>query len=138
MVSSSHMYQFLHPEYLSESIANAIKALKGYEFDAVAFRGMSGALIGPPVALALGKTMILVRKPDDDSHSGMTVEGDKSAQRYIILDDFKASGRTKRTMIEEIREFAPDANCLGLLEVQYISQDTLDRCKKSKKLYELV
>lgn len=124
---SSHMQDFLDPERLQEKIDLAVRALAGYEFDSIAFRGMSGALIGPPVALRLNKSMLLVRKDEDDSHSSSKVEGDRNVKRYIILDDFSCSGDTMEAIKSELKEFAPKAECLGLLQALYVNEYDFER-----------
>jgi len=75
-------------------MAKAIRK-SGIEFDAIAFRGNSGALLASPLATLLKKHLILVRKNTADSHSYTTVEGcSKRNCRYIIVDDLIASGKT--------------------------------------------
>lgn len=77
-------------------------------FDAIAVRGMSGVSIGAVLAHALNKHLILVRKGDGnlkDDHSQYRIEGPlywSPLQRYIILDDFVASGYTVRTIRHQI------------------------------------
>jgi adenine/guanine phosphoribosyltransferase-like PRPP-binding protein len=100
---------------LKETLRIAAKTLRKYEFDAIAFTGMSGALLAPTLALRLEKNLLMVRKPGD-SHSGMRVEGDKAALRYVIVDDFMASGRTVRTILKEVADFAWNAQCIGVCE----------------------
>jgi hypothetical protein len=108
-------------EKLRTLIPKVVRALTKYDFDALAFRGMSGTLIGPSVALAMDKTMILVRKPGVDCHSTYPVEGDQGARRYIIIDDMISSGATAKTIINEIKEFAPNAECLGVIQVNTVA-----------------
>ena len=57
-----HMPSYSHAGYLENIIQveklrvlipKVIKALEKYDFDTLAFRGMSGTLIGPSVALAM-------------------------------------------------------------------------------------
>ncbi len=72
------------------------------QFDAIAFCGMSGALVAPSVADALDKHLIMVRKADDGSrHSSLPVEGILEG-RYLILDDFISSGRTVKFIMAQI------------------------------------
>lgn len=70
-------------------------------FDAVVFRGMSGALIAPIVAWELEKGLVAVRKPNElaASHSDNLVEGGDDGMRYLIVDDMIVSGCT----VDEIR-----------------------------------
>jgi adenine/guanine phosphoribosyltransferase-like PRPP-binding protein len=65
-------------------------------FTHIAVCGISGVSIGAPIAIALNKNLIVVRKADDLSHSHSRVEGVPidSHFNYVFLDDFISSGRT--------------------------------------------
>jgi adenine/guanine phosphoribosyltransferase-like PRPP-binding protein len=115
----------------------AQQVLQEYDFDTIAFRGMSGAFLGPSIATAMEKQMILVRKPEDKTHSKMRVEGNRAANRYVIVDDFIASGDTKRAIIDAISTWAPDANFVGLLEVHDLHQIDIDRYRQRNKPFPL-
>lgn len=119
----------LETKRLRKSIALAVKALKFFEFDAIAFRGMSGAMIAPMLALRLDKTLIMVRKNPSDSHSGLRVEGDKAARRYVIVDDFVSMGDTACEIIKQVNGWAPEAECIGVLQVRKLYTDFLDGIK---------
>jgi len=131
---SDYLYKFLNPSRLSFYIALAVQALEGWEFDTIAFRGMSGALIAPSVAIAMKKQLIMVRKTMS-CHSDSLVEGYKEAKRYVILDDFTSSHTTRDTIIKEVSNFAPQAIYLGLLPVHHIDQQVLAYCLKHHELY---
>lgn len=137
VIVSSHLNAFLNPSTLRQKLVLAQQVLEDYEFDTFAFMGMSGAFVGPALAVAMDKQMILVRKPGDNSHTFHRVEGNKEAQRYIIVDDFTASGDTKRTIIQAVRNFAPDANYLGLLEVSCLYNDDVQRYKRLERPFPL-
>jgi orotate phosphoribosyltransferase-like protein len=116
-----HVYyleQTIRTDKLRETAAKSCEVLRRYEFDALAFRGQSGSLIAPVLALQLDKTMLMVRKSSEahDCHSGRLVEGDLGARTYIIVDDLISSGRTVQTIVREIGKVAPKAACLGVLE----------------------
>jgi hypothetical protein len=137
----SHTPNFDHAGYmravvitdnLRQNVKNCVRALRKMEFDAIAFRGMSGALLAPAVALSMKKNLLMVRKPADDSHSMMMVEGDKAARRYVIIDDLISTGATVRTIFKEIREFAPQAECIGCLEAHYLFIDAEENFGKAK------
>ena len=66
------------------------------KFDAIAFRGMSGAIIACPVASIFKKPLIIVRKSIKNCHSSRQVEGFIDAKKYIIVDDFIETGKTIR------------------------------------------
>lgn len=140
VVSHGYMASTLDPVELKAKTDQAIEMLRpiAHTFDAIAFRGMSGAILAPIIAVALGKSLILVRKPNDGSHSqqnaswgptqftdshGNTrkltnlVEGDVAARRYIIVDDFQSEGKTARAIRDEVRKVNPEAVCLGVCAV---------------------
>jgi len=75
-------------------------------FDTIVFRGMSGGLVAPTVAMMLGKELLLVRKPKD-SHSTHILQGNYNVHRYIIIDDFVATSNTVRTIIRTLDERLP-------------------------------
>ena|ERR1039458_1082582 len=104
---------------LRKTISKAAKTLKQYDFDTIAFRGMSGALPAIPLALRLKKELIFVRKDfeikDDNSHSRRQVEGHKTVERYAIVDDLICTGKTLKEIVKHIHTFAPKAKCIGVL-----------------------
>jgi adenine/guanine phosphoribosyltransferase-like PRPP-binding protein len=123
VIHSDYLDTALHPAKVKKFVNAAVKFLKPMDFDAIAFRGMSGALLAPLLAYKLHKTVIMVRKPkctDEDcqDHSRYRVEGDINAKRYLILDDFMCSGRTINVIVKEVSKFAPDAKCIGTLFYQ--------------------
>lgn len=133
-----YLEKLIRTDRLKQSLELACQALMGWEFTTVAFRGVSGALIGPALALRLDKTMICVRKPKDGSHSKWRdteenlAEGDAGARRYIIADDFISSGTTAKAIFEQVKNFAPHAECLGVLEVCRITDDRLFQHRGSR------
>jgi len=117
-----HVPEYVHGGYSFEGIEraatdamipNAVKMLtrwqKKYgEFDAIAFRGMSGAMVAPILAHLLGKTLIMVRK-GENCHSCHGVEGDAGADSYIIVDDFLSTGDTIEQIVTAVQsEWADD------------------------------
>ena len=111
---------FKNKKKVASFLTQATKLVKQYNFEAFAFRGMSGALIAPLLAYKANKTMIMVRKPKPYNdqcydHSRQRVEGDSAAKRYIIIDDIRCTGRTIQDIIERVSEFAPRARCLGMI-----------------------
>ena len=125
-----HIPEYAHAWYLSKLLPThelrrtlrlAAETLQHYDFDAIAFRGMSGALIAPALALQLNKSLIMVRKTTDHCHSFHLVEGDAAARTYIIADDFVWSGDTVLTIRHQLTRFAPRALCLGVLEASRLA-----------------
>lgn len=87
------------------------------EFDAIAFRGGSGA-ITMALAVPLGIPMLFVRK--DASHAYTNVEGKFPGHelrqgvgrgRYVVVDDFVSSGATLRAVREAL---GPRAKCVAV------------------------
>jgi adenine/guanine phosphoribosyltransferase-like PRPP-binding protein len=79
-------------------VDDIVTELKGTrrKFDSIVVRGVSGLLVGPPVALALGKHLMIVRKPDEQSHDHTPVINAKcGALRAVFLDDFRCTGTTE-------------------------------------------
>jgi adenine/guanine phosphoribosyltransferase-like PRPP-binding protein len=132
---------YIEVEHLLNKMALAKKALAGHNFDTIAFRGMSGAIYGSTLAANLNKHMILVRKehvirPKGEfkggSHSGYPVAGYKKAKRYLIVDDFQETGKTTRAIRDAIKEFAPKAKCIGVLEMCSVTDHALQQMKTKK------
>jgi hypoxanthine phosphoribosyltransferase len=98
----------LDPCHGQEAVAASIKALSKISFDAIAFTGMSGALVAPSVAYALNKPLIMVRKPNDGSHAvkqyNVLVEGALEVSSYVIIDDFYCTGKTLHYIVQSIKE----------------------------------
>src|SRR6185369_6448216 len=104
--------QFLKLVPLTVKKLRAIK--KKYPFDAIAFRGSSGAALAFPLSYFLKLPLIHVRKGESHYGSG-SIEGTISSKRYIIIDDFIDRGTTVKKIISEIKKnigAKPVAICL--------------------------
>lgn len=101
---STYLRRFLDAISRGNLIETAVNELSphAWQFRAVAFRGMSGALIAPEIARRLGKSLTMVRKNKKDCHSSYLVEGALGCD-YIIVDDCIASGNTVREIQRDIR-----------------------------------
>jgi adenine/guanine phosphoribosyltransferase-like PRPP-binding protein len=85
--------------------AKKLRAIqKTHPFDAIAFTGTSGAGIAFPLSLLLKLPLIHVRKKNVKSHYSDTIEGTISSKRYLIVDDFIASGATVNRIISTIKK----------------------------------
>lgn len=117
---ASHLEYMIRTNQLKTTVYQSVKFLRTHkldqQFDSIAFRGISGALIAPVLAMRLNKNLIAVRKSTSGCHSCHTVEGYHGSKRYIIVDDFISSGETVESIISNIREFAnEDSQCVGVL-----------------------
>jgi len=106
---------------------NLLRLKKVLSYDAIAFRGYSGAGMAFPVSYVTGLPLLLVRKTTvdnkiNDSSHGYVLHGDerKDITKYIILDDIIASGNTVRDIIRTVerRTFHPElpsrVECVGV------------------------
>ncbi|WP_158881951.1 hypothetical protein [Amycolatopsis anabasis] len=84
-------------------ISNARRALGGVDFDTMIGTGLSGSLVVPVIARALGKHWAIVRKPNDGSHSNKPLEG-TVGDRWVFVDDFVESGATRNRVIDVIED----------------------------------
>jgi orotate phosphoribosyltransferase-like protein len=98
---SDYLHEALRPNCVAIIVKELVKRIKKFqkthEIDAIAFRGMSGALIAPIVSFKMGIPLIMVRK-SDHSHSGMRIEGYTDVTNVIIIDDVVCTGDTIREM----------------------------------------
>lgn len=76
--------------------------LADVDFDTLVGTGFSGGVVIPALALALGKNFVLIRKESDDSHHGPGLMIGALGERWIFVDDFIASGATKRRVAEKV------------------------------------
>lgn len=98
-------------DYLQETLVE-----KRIKFDAIAFRGVSGALVAPALAVAMSKNLFVVRKHKVESaHTEGFIEGDDRAQRYLIVDDVIESGRTIFEIRDAVEKFNPKNKLAGVL-----------------------
>jgi hypothetical protein len=97
MIQSSYLRHPIDIATLPRVVAALAKRIRKEKpkYKAIAFRGMSGALVVPMLCLELRKPMIVCRKESEKSH-GSPVEGWGRGGPYIIVDDFISSGSTVR------------------------------------------
>jgi orotate phosphoribosyltransferase len=88
---------------------------KKYKPTAIACSGVSGLLIAPAIADALGLDLIVVRKNDDEgTHSSCRVEG-VACDNYLIVDDFVSTGATVKHIMGEIyNKLCKYSECVGV------------------------
>lgn len=87
---------------LGNVIETAQERLAGVNFDTLVGTGFSGSIVVPSLALAMGKKFVLVRKDTDDSHhGGGRLLGDLGS-RWIFVDDFVSSGRTRERVMDKL------------------------------------
>lgn len=89
-LTSSYMSDVHNPDQLMRI---ALDLLEGIRFDTLVGTGLSGALAVPELARRFGVNYLIVRKPNDGTHSWLPVEG-KLGRRWVFVDDLIASGAT--------------------------------------------
>lgn len=96
---------------LPEAVMEAVRAVEPHlsEFDVIAVQGTSGMCIGFPLSLKIDKPIVVVRKPDEDSHgcrgevinAGALKVGRRNA-RCLFVDDFVSTGGTRSRVREAV------------------------------------
>jgi len=89
---------------LAEVIETGKRVLANVEFDTLVGTGFSGGIVIPSLALALGKSFVLIRKETDDSHHGRGRLLGQIGARWVFVDDFVSSGRTRFRVINKIND----------------------------------
>ena len=94
---------------LSAVIETAQERLADEDFDTMVGTGFSGGIVIPALALAMGKKFVLIRKETDDSHHGKGRLLGQLGARWIFVDDFVSSGKTRRRVIDKVTDAAEDS-----------------------------
>jgi adenine/guanine phosphoribosyltransferase-like PRPP-binding protein len=116
---SNYLFDVLNGKQLQRRVrltADLIRDRVGLDtFRNIAFRGISGALVAPALAVLLEKNLLVVRKPNESAHTRSLVEGNKSHAPYIIVDDFISSGDTIRHIVEAVKAFDDSAKLVAIV-----------------------
>jgi len=106
--NSSYLHSTLDAARLKKVVKYLSKIIKkkvGVDnFDAIAYRGMSGAGVATTLGYLFGKPLVMVRKKGVDSHSSKIVEGALGAQRILLVDDCISTGATLMATVSDILE----------------------------------
>lgn len=90
---------------LESVIDHAMEDLSDVDFDTIVGTGFSGGIVIPSLALIMGKKFALIRKDTDDSHHGSGLPVGEIGDRWIFVDDFIASGKTRKRVIKRVDDF---------------------------------
>jgi orotate phosphoribosyltransferase len=108
---------------LNKVIKTAKERLADVDFDTLVGTGFSGGIVIPALALAMGKKFVLIRKETDDSHHGKGRLLGELGQKWIFVDDFVSSGRTRQRVIDKVKEVDSDTEYVGqYMYVNYSNQ----------------
>lgn len=97
-------------------------------YDAVVLHGKSGLSIGFATAMLMDLPIVVVRKDGENSH-GSDIEASSAFEvrkdrpfRWLLLDDFVASGATLRRVASKFGHFLTkrgiESQCVGVLQWQ--------------------
>lgn len=87
-----------------ELIETAKERLQGVEYDTMIGTGLSGSLVIPVLARALGKHFAIIRK-EPSAHTSAQFEGE-IGDRWIFVDDFIATGLTMSIVLRTVKEIS--------------------------------
>lgn len=83
-------------------------ALVDVDYDTLVGRGLSGALVVPDLARRLKKHWLIVRKPQEGSHTYRKAEGELG-ERWIFVDDFIETGDTLAATQQAVAQLIENA-----------------------------
>jgi adenine/guanine phosphoribosyltransferase-like PRPP-binding protein len=119
LVQSDYLHAVFRPENfdgtVKRAITHATRLVENYKVEAIAFSGVSGASLGYILGYTLGVPLMCIRKPRERAHYYGTLEGCTSARRYMIVDDFIATGDTVRNIMETITKECNDSVCVVMM-----------------------
>lgn len=104
---------------LNKVIETAKERLADVDFDTLVGTGFSGGIVIPALALAMGKKFVLIRKETDDSHHGRGRLLGELGNKWIFVDDFVSSGRTRQRVIDKVKEVDSGTEYVG--QYMYVS-----------------
>jgi orotate phosphoribosyltransferase-like protein len=111
--------QELFAKAVDKTITTAESMRKIFQYDTIAFSGVSGAAMAFILSHWLSVPLLCVRRAGDNSHyfngRHSHCEGNFDAKRYMIVDDFISSGSTVNYIIDTIYKEVPAAKCVGML-----------------------
>lgn len=105
---STYLHSVLDPYRLRKVMKTLYKVIKTKigedNFDAFAYRGMSGAGVATALSVYFCKPLIMIRKKGTESHSQHLVEGARDAKRIVVIDDCISTGETLKEIVSSIIE----------------------------------
>src|SRR6266498_3813511 len=104
-MATDYTPDYLEPAFAPDRILlRAARELRGVDFDTMVGTGLSGTLVVPILARAMGKKFLIVRKGDDvHNHSPYRRVVGTLGAKWLFVDDFVATGKTLRHVKDTIR-----------------------------------
>jgi hypothetical protein len=119
---------------LEDVIKQAQRDLRNVDFDTMVGTGFSGGVVIPALATAMGKDFLLIRKETDDSHHGKGRLLGRLGQKWIFVDDFVSSGRTRDRVQAKVSEAAYQRQYPTTFVGEYMYCRTDDGFRKAEYL----
>lgn len=110
---------------LPDVLDRARKELADVDFDTIVGTGFSGGIVIPALALSMGKKFVLIRKEGDDSHHRTGRLVGQLGERWIFVDDFISSGRTRNRVIGKISEALIETDSETTFVGQYMYENSV-------------
>ena len=122
------LYYSKHADYLGRAFGASLDAMTERlrdiltdasgpgHVDTFVGTGLSGALVVPTLARALGRHWAIVRK-QDGSHSSRRIEGE-IGERWLFIDDFIEGGATLHRVREAVELHASGTKWVGTFEYE--------------------
>lgn len=103
IIHSAYFHSCLTAGGIRKRVAMASIILRPFQqhFQAIAYRGESGGLVAPALAMTMKKNLIMVRKRTDNCHSNQIVEGSE-CDGYVIVDDLICHGDTIKDIVKKV------------------------------------
>ena len=110
--TGANVCNILDPSSRADIVKKVLDRLKPHEqdFDAIAFRGLSGSTVASILADRLGKNLIAVRKDGEPSYSAsrqiehnFPSKTTPSEVRWIICDDAPSTGKTVLDIYNKVK-----------------------------------
>jgi orotate phosphoribosyltransferase len=97
-------------------ISEVMKSMGRVQFDTLVGTGLSGALVVPTLARALGRHWMIIRKENDHSHA--VAQGNGRAvgtigSKWIFVDDLVCTGHTRELVKDVIEALGEDTQYVG-------------------------
>lgn len=89
----------------ADLIDSAKAQLSGIKYDTMIGTGLSGSLVIPTLANALGVNWAIIRKDSESSHAGDVFEG-TIGDNWIFVDDFMSTGTTFLTVARKVQDIS--------------------------------
>lgn len=130
MIQSDYLQAVFDKKSLKTIVRKVSQEVRMLKPDAIICRGVSGISVAFPAGLRCNMPVVVVRKPTDDSHSYLKVEGVRGFNTYVIIDDFIRTGAT----VKAIKDAVHASKCLAV--ITYIGVPNYRPKEKQAQVHE--